>query len=1197
MSGPGGRTIARVSVRVVPDTSGFKSAVEAELKSLPDEKIQVSIDWDVNREELRAKLDEIKESITVTVNFDVDKAALAAQEAAAKDPITVPVNFEVDKGKLDAEKALAAKPVKVPVNFDVDKGALAAEKALAGRPIHVPVEFDTSKGLAGLAFGSILSDIVAAFDQVKASGASAFSTITGSASEFTSGAGAGVIGAVSTLVQGLLRAGATALVFAEAGAAVTAAWGAVSTAIAAVPAAIGLIGAPLATIALGMDGIKKAAQVLAPEFNKLKTAISATFTTGLTPVFNQLKGTLTALTPSIQTVANSLVGLARQTANFITQGGGLKQIETVFNNVAEAVNKIDLVPLERGFLTLAGSKGALDLLVTTVNGLGKALEDISKNTNLESAFSGLSGVVSSLEKAFADLVNNGIDTFSAAAPGAQAAIDGLGSFFNKFDWTRIGGAVGDALHGIGSALDGIPQSTVDGITTAFEGLGTQLNSPAFQQSIQKIAAALPGFIQLLGNLAIGFTEAAANAIEFAGAINDKLLAAGEAFARFRLKVQNSLGLVPKDIQDVGTKAEQAASELARGIHKGIVPNIRPIESEVRTEMNKIPESIKGAAPPVASNSKLVGEAVGPALLPPIQRLIPQVKGAVTDLATKGVEGFRGLVTGAAQESGKVPEAVLNPLRALVGDIPPVGQRVGEGFGNAANLSFADAMATLGTTTQQGFVPLQQNAQTGVQNMAAAVDAAIPGLGTAFATGFTNLGPLVSTAFQALATGPVTTGLAAIGTAITTGFGTNISTAIGTAFLGLNTVFQAGFIGLTTTAVTPGLAALGLAFTTGFATVIAPAIGTAFLALAPVFQAGFISLTTTAITPGLAAMGLAFQTGFATVIGPAIGTAFLGLATVFQAGFISLNATAITPGLAAMGLAFTTGFATVISPAIGQAFLALGTVFQAGFVALAANVAPGMASIAAAVTAGFGQVTAAFTAGFVQAKAACDQGMADIAAAVTQGAGPVVEAVTTMMTNFAKAVTDGGKAAVDAVKKVTQDMKAAIDVNILKSTGLALMQGLAAGINEGSSIVQDAVRKVVADAKKAADQAANVNSPSRLFRDGTGKPISEGIAVGILDRIHTVEDAARKAVQAAIAAAQSQVDASTGFDVLQLQAALSDSLSALSTQVNAIINADTAKPPVANFTHQTILDGKAIESSVETVVGVWEKDILAGQRGA
>lgn len=89
-----------------------------------------------------------------------------------------------------------------------------------------------------------------------------------------------------------------------------------------------------------------------------------------------------------------------------------------------------------------------------------------------------------------------------------------------------------------------------------------------------------------------------------------------------------------------------------------------------------------------------------------------------------------------------------------------------------------------------------------------------------------------------------------------------------------------------------------------------------------------------------------------------------------------------------------------------------------------------------------------------------------------------------------------------IKDIQGTAPTAKQMSQLVGTGIA--DGIAAGITSAPA-VQAAVR-VVREATAAAKEAAKIKSPSQVFRDEIGKPMAEGVAVGLTEGTMGVGDA-------------------------------------------------------------------------------------------
>lgn len=1244
MTSGGGRTIARVSVRVIPDTTGFKRKVEADLAQLRDATVNVQINFEVDRKKLQAQLKaaEAGLKVTIPVEFDIDKGVLAAAKAAAKTPIKVPA--EVDRNQLEASaKDAAAKTtvtvpgeinwskvfagaqaavdkqkitlnpekldwgkifagaqaeadkvrVRIPVTVDATKefsqlrsvaaltaGAIGGlfkdtgtriasglglsnqvrefkglattaktgaraigtefssmgtgvRKVMSGLGSEFKSTFSSLGGFARLATGdvgkafdavgkrmsrssrdgvnsisqdfshlanaaSIVTGAIGgafslAFSSMQSAGSSALSAVGGAFDTFGGkvsdtlgslssvgealGPVSDVIGSivagvqkVVTVTAGLIKVVAIGTAIAEAGAGIAAAWGFAATAIAAVPAAIGLIGTPIAAVLVGMDGIKKAFKSIDPQVKQFRKTVSDAFEKGLTPVLKTIGNELLPkLGIGLAGTATALSGVATATGDWVARGPGLAILSTTIGNINTAISQINLIPILDGFLRLAGNKAALDALVTTINGVGTSLQAIADNKSLDAAFTGLGQVLGAVERGFTGLVNNGIKLFATAAPSIRANLDAITNFFGKFDYARLGAAIGQAFQGVGDAINQIPAGTIESITRGFEGLGRALDSPSFKTGLSGMADLIPPLLSALKGLVIVF-----------GLVGDAVKGVELAFGIAAInigQVTDTLGLTDG--------AAQRATE-----------NFVNLAKQVHDSMNQV--------------------------------------------QTDGTSAISGLAIAMQDETGKIPQFANQNLGQLPGIAASAVNKTIGLFGTGLGTLSVQTQKDLGLIPQDAKVALDPLAPTvgaATQAMADAANAAIPGLGTAFQTGFAALGPLVDTAFATLNTTNIPTAMLAMGTAITAGITTSI----------------------------------GPAFTLGFAS------------LGPVIDTAFATLSAVSIASGFIVMGAAFTAGFLTNIGPAFTAGFLTLGPVVDTAFATLSATSIATGFIVMGTAFVAGFLTNIVPAINSGFVLVNTAFTTGFSTIATtSVTPGMVAVAAAVTAGFLGVIAAVTDGMNAAVVSANVGFTDLNTSAVTGMATFTESIKAGAANVIAEVTSMVDAAIQEANKLEAGFKAA---------GANAVAAMAAAIRAGQNEVVNAARETVQAANAAAQNAAKINSPSRVWY-GFGTGMIEGGVDGLHDDTPKFEAAARKSVISAMAAAQSEVDTGTK---LNLAAAFTQATGTLAAKVSTELT--SAKAPVLLATIQNIMDGKVLDERTQTLITSWERELLSAHRSA
>jgi hypothetical protein len=100
---------------------------------------------------------------------------------------------------------------------------------------------------------------------------------------------------------------------------------------------------------------------------------------------------------------------------------------------------------------------------------------------------------------------------------------------------------------------------------------------------------------------------------------------------------------------------------------------------------------------------------------------------------------------------------------------------------------------------------------------------------------------------------------------------------------------------------------------------------------------------------------------------------------------------------------------------------------------------------------------------------------------------------------------------DALGLIPADVPVHVDVTAPSTSdaegiGRDIAAGVARGMDLGKDEVDQAAQRLVGSAHAAARAAAGISSPSRLFAEEVGGPISEGVAQGILDALNAPQSA-------------------------------------------------------------------------------------------
>ncbi|MFE7106645.1 hypothetical protein ACFU98_35395 [Streptomyces sp. NPDC057575] len=177
-SGPGGREIARLAARVLPDTSTFATSLQRYLDRIEQRaRVQVKAVPDLQgfRQELQSRLDTVRARVKVTATPDArgfsedlqasltrvraqvrvpvspDMADFAArlrtELSSARDGVQIPVTADASRFRTSLEAQLGRRPVSVRVRPDVARSELRRIRdQIARRPVRVPVTLDPRAG-------------------------------------------------------------------------------------------------------------------------------------------------------------------------------------------------------------------------------------------------------------------------------------------------------------------------------------------------------------------------------------------------------------------------------------------------------------------------------------------------------------------------------------------------------------------------------------------------------------------------------------------------------------------------------------------------------------------------------------------------------------------------------------------------------------------------------------------------------------------------------------------------------------------------------------------------------------------------------------------------------------------------------------------------------------------------------------------
>lgn len=307
--------------------------------------------------------------------------------------------------------------------------------------------------------------------------------------------------------------------------------GLIGQVLAGAPAILLALAAAAGTVVLGMDGIKKAAEVLQPAFAKLKASVSDVFERALTPAFKQLAAIIPELTSGFDDVALSISIVAQQAIGFLTSAKGVDALNTA---LAGTVNFVQaLAPGITKFLAglvnaAAAAQPAMQALGTAIGDIfgkvGDVFTKLAGNGVIQAAVAGLASTIEGLANVLAPVVSLLIqmgaalgDSVGQALTSVGAGIEQVTPFFVEL--ARVAGEVlVDAFKQLGPPISELVDSILPGATSGLDGFASLMHNvvlPAVAGFINWIRTdGIPGFIAFTQAVIINSTSAASAILGF-----------------------------------------------------------------------------------------------------------------------------------------------------------------------------------------------------------------------------------------------------------------------------------------------------------------------------------------------------------------------------------------------------------------------------------------------------------------------------------------------------------------------------------------------------------------------------------------------------------------------------------------------------------------------------------------------------------
>jgi hypothetical protein len=338
---------------------------------------------------------------------------------------------------------------------------------------------------------------------------------------------------------------------------------------AGVPAILLAIVVAAGTVMLGLDGIKKAAQVLAPAFDKLKASVSGVFEKQLTPAFRELAKVIPTLAPGLNGVALAISGVVKNLVDLVARGtDGLANLKTAIGGTEAFVRglTLGLTTFITGFLNAAAAAApAMNSLGEAIGSIfgriGEVFNRLANNGVIQAAVAGLAATIKGLADVIGPVIELLIRMGAALGGTLGAALSDLGKTIESMIpfFVHLAEVAGDllisAFQQLGPAIRDVITQLLPGANQGLDGFANTIKTvvlPAIADFIRNI----PGMIEAIKQF---FLAATANALSFAsgflGALSSILGVLHNFFA--------TMALIPGPMQESFIKAA-AATDAFKG---------------------------------------------------------------------------------------------------------------------------------------------------------------------------------------------------------------------------------------------------------------------------------------------------------------------------------------------------------------------------------------------------------------------------------------------------------------------------------------------------------------------------------------------------------------------------------------------------------------------------------------------------------
>jgi hypothetical protein len=710
-----GIEVARISVKVSPDTRRFRSELLAELAEIEKTvKSTVNVTAKANTGKAEAQLNNAARDRTAKVKVDVaggkqldnladsDWQKVLIERARAMRTSITPNSNNANERKrlrelLDEMKSYEGR---FSDNFGPDTKVLKArwqatlnEIEASTRPIKVKAEVEVNVDKDRLS-DEFYTAVKAAVDAAGKGGkglselGEALSGIVGGSSGGNKGLGGKPPKFPFPSFGSGINPSGWAVILAGITAAAGPLIGLISTALVSLPGLISLLLTPIAAVTLGLDGFKKAAEAIKPEFEELQATMNKASEEAFTPVLKQLANEIfPRLKQSLPGVTQGLAEMSKGLIDGLDDG----RFNAIIDRIGQAFASLrpGVQSFTSGFMGLVDQFTAkLPGITQWINEAGAGfdawVQKVSADGSLQSALANTGEVIKQIASTLTNIGKKGIE-FMSDPKNIQLTLDVLKGVEN----TAI--AILDVSEDISQAWASIsgPFKT---IANAFNDRGEGMKKPEDQSVGYQLGGSFGHNLGQQFKAAFGDEGAKKYMDQFYADVETK---AGEAGTKSANAFSSSIGVGSAAGVPLDTAAMAAESQ----------PKIQPPNTEEASaklqEYNQLVDETAAKVKASLSESMGSGDAVPPPDLSAFKSgldQLPQLASvAMANVAVSFANGIQGIV--AALSAGS--QAILAIVTAWPAMITAALSAM-NAIGFAAGMQLAAGMAA-GIAAGQSYV--------------------------------------------------------------------------------------------------------------------------------------------------------------------------------------------------------------------------------------------------------------------------------------------------------------------------------------------------------------------------------------------------------------------------------------------------------------------------------------------------------------